>query len=88
MREPYSLDTVFWIASSSKLITSIAAMQCVERGQLRLDDDVTGVLHELKDIQLLNGFDTQGAPVYTDLVGKITLRYENPVFTSAFPNIC
>lgn len=31
-------DTVFWIASCTKLVTSIAFMQLVERGQAELDD--------------------------------------------------
>src|SRR5262249_56308586 len=30
-------DTVFWIASMTKAITTAAAMQLVERGQLHLD---------------------------------------------------
>jgi CubicO group peptidase (beta-lactamase class C family) len=32
-----STDTVFWIASMTKAITSIAAMQLVEQGKLALD---------------------------------------------------
>ena len=30
-------DTVGWIASMTKAITSVAAVQCVERGKLSLD---------------------------------------------------
>ncbi|KAK4503729.1 hypothetical protein PRZ48_004644 [Zasmidium cellare] len=36
--EPMTMDTVFWIASCTKLICTIACMQAVEQGQLRLDD--------------------------------------------------
>jgi CubicO group peptidase (beta-lactamase class C family) len=37
--EPMTADTtVFWIASCTKLITAIAAMQLVEQGKLNLDD--------------------------------------------------
>ncbi|RFU33288.1 hypothetical protein B7463_g3052, partial [Scytalidium lignicola] len=36
--QPMSLDTTFWIASCTKLITSIACMQLVERGTVHLDD--------------------------------------------------
>ena len=32
-----TLDTVFWIASMTKAVTTIAAMQLVEQGKLRLD---------------------------------------------------
>ena len=33
-----TLDTVFWIASCTKLVTSIACMQLVEQGRITLDD--------------------------------------------------
>ncbi|KAF7590861.1 hypothetical protein BBP40_002275 [Aspergillus hancockii] len=36
--EPMTLDSVFWIASCTKLITGIACMQLVEQGKLSLDD--------------------------------------------------
>ncbi len=35
---PMTMDTVFWIASCTKMITGIAAMQLVEQGKLSLDD--------------------------------------------------
>src|SRR5205085_9504591 len=34
---PMTTDTVFWIASMTKAITSMAAMQLVEQGKLMLD---------------------------------------------------
>jgi len=34
---PMTPDTVFWIASMSKLVTIIAALRLVEQGQLDLD---------------------------------------------------
>lgn len=36
--EDMTLDSVFWIASCTKMITGIAAMQLVEQGKLALDD--------------------------------------------------
>lgn len=33
-----TMDTVFWIASCTKMITAIACMQLVEQGALALDD--------------------------------------------------
>ena len=35
-------DTVFWIASMTKAITSTAAMQLVEQGRLALDRPISG----------------------------------------------
>lgn len=46
-------DATFWLASLTKLPVSIAVLQCVERGQITLDEDVSTVLPELKDLQLI-----------------------------------
>src|SRR4051794_831828 len=51
-----STDTVFWIASMTKAITSAAAMQLVEQGKLALDHPIN-VLPELSAPQVLEGFD-------------------------------
>ncbi|HEY0204202.1 MAG TPA: serine hydrolase domain-containing protein, partial [Acetobacteraceae bacterium] len=37
---PMTLDTVFRIASMTKAVTSVAALQLVEQGKLKLDDPV------------------------------------------------
>ena len=36
--ENMSMDSIFWIASCTKMITGIAALQLVEQGKLALDD--------------------------------------------------
>lgn len=38
-------------------MTAIAALQCVERGQFTLDEDVTRLLPELRNIDTLKGFE-------------------------------
>lgn len=50
-----TLDTVFWIASCTKLITSIACMQLVECGTLLLDssEQLELIAPELRDVQVL-----------------------------------
>ena len=64
-----------WIASCTKLMTCIAVMQCVERSLLDLDADVTSVLHELKGLELLTGFDPEtGKPLLRKPNKAITLR--------------
>lgn len=35
---PMTLDTIFYLASCTKLVTVIAALQLVEKGKLHLDD--------------------------------------------------
>ncbi|KAJ6071664.1 hypothetical protein N7499_009678 [Penicillium canescens] len=53
--EPLATDSVFWIASCTKLITGIACMQLVEQGQLSLDDanELERICPELKDVKVL-----------------------------------
>lgn len=68
-------DTVFWIASMTKAITSTAAMQLVEQGKLALDAPVAGVLPELARPQVLEGFDAAGEPRLRPAKGPITLRH-------------
>jgi CubicO group peptidase (beta-lactamase class C family) len=53
--EPMSLDTVFWIASCTKLIAGIACMQLVEQGQISLDkaEEVERLCPELRSVRVL-----------------------------------
>lgn len=69
-----TLDSVFWIASMTKAITSAAAMQLVEQGKLSLDEPVGRLLPDLADPQVLEGFDADGAPILRPAKGAITLR--------------
>lgn len=67
-------DTVLWIASMTKAVTAVAAMQLVERGLLKLDEPAFTLLPELKNIQVLQGFDETGAPRLRRPKSNITLR--------------
>ena len=77
--DPMPIDATMWLASCTKLIGTIAAMQCVERGQLKLDEDVTTILPELKGIQILKGFekglDGEDKPILVPNTKTITLRW-------------
>jgi methyl acetate hydrolase len=68
-------DTVFWIASMTKAITSTAAMQLVEEGRLALDRPIADVLPELAAPQVLEGFDAAGEPRLRPARRPITLRH-------------
>jgi CubicO group peptidase (beta-lactamase class C family) len=70
-----TLDTVGWIASMTKAITSVAAVQCVERGLLDLDAPAARVLPELGKIGVLTGFDAEGMPETRPPKRPITLRH-------------
>jgi len=67
------LDSLCWIASMSKMVTSVAMMQLVERGIVTLDDDVRDYVPELGDLCVLKGFQ-EGRPVTESIEGKITIR--------------
>src|SRR6266567_4010299 len=68
-------DTVFWIASMTKAITSTAAMQLVEQGKLALDQPIAWLLPELAAPQVLEGFDAAGEPRLRPARRAITLRH-------------
>ena len=70
-----STDTVFWIASMTKAITSAAAMQLIEQGKLALDHQIADVLPELSAPQVLEGFDPSGEPKLRPAKRPITLRH-------------
>lgn len=69
--EPMTLDSIFWIASCTKMITGVACMQLVEEGELSLDDasQTEKLCPELKDLQVLQ---PDGKLVAKE--GGITLR--------------
>src|SRR5699024_4948504 len=60
--DPMTEDSVFWIASMTKPLTSTAAMQLVERGSLKLDDPIGKLLSDLASPQVLEGFAADGTP--------------------------
>ena len=72
---PMTADTIFWVASCTKLVTSIAAMQLVEQGKLTLNDPVPPIDTALSAPQVLDGFDANGAPKLRPAKGSITLRH-------------
>jgi CubicO group peptidase (beta-lactamase class C family) len=45
-------DSIFWIASLTKPIATVAAMMLVEEGKIQIDDPVARYLPELKDMQV------------------------------------
>src|SRR5262245_32418622 len=69
-----STDTVFRIASMVKLLTSVAAMQLVERGRLKLDEPAGNVDPMLSAPRILTGFDDKGAPQLREAREHLTLR--------------
>jgi len=67
-------DSVFWIASMTKAITTAAGMQLVEQGRLSLDEPIGRLLPDLAAPQVLEGFDAKGEPKLRPAKRPITLR--------------
>ena len=74
--EAMTLDNVFWLASCTKMVCGIAALQLVEQGNLCLDDadSLERIAPELKNIRILKGFDSNGRPELIEKKTRITLR--------------
>lgn len=73
--DPMTLESVFWIASCTKMIGGIAAMQLVEQGRLALDDadQVEHYCPELKHVKIVKK--VEGGKVETvPKKNRITLR--------------
>ena len=69
-------DSLFRIASMTKAITSVAAMQLVEQGKLQLDAPVSQHLPEFRALQVLEGFASDsGKPILRPASKPVTLRH-------------
>ncbi|KAI1364305.1 beta-lactamase/transpeptidase-like protein [Xylaria arbuscula] len=68
-------DCTMWVASCTKLLTSIACMQCVERGLIGLDDDVRVLLRELQHIDIVKRDSAGQGFSSTKNIRPITLRH-------------
>jgi methyl acetate hydrolase len=71
---PMTADTLFMIASCTKAVTSVAALQLVERGLVDLDAPVGERLPALAAPRVLTGFDAGGAPLTRPATKPVTLR--------------
>ncbi len=67
-------DTIISIASMTKAITSAACMQLVERGDLDLDQCIDAFFPELKQLQVLEGFNEDGSMQLRQAASVPTLR--------------
>lgn len=74
--EAMTLESVFWIASCTKLVAGIAVMQLVENGTLALNDadQVEELCPELKSVRILTSVDDSGKAHFIDKQTRITLK--------------
>jgi methyl acetate hydrolase len=69
------VDSIFAIASMTKAITTTAAMQLVEQGKVKLDEPAGEYLPELKDLQVIAGFDSAGKAQLRPAKRTVTLSH-------------
>ena len=72
---PVHTDSIFAIASMTKAVTTVAALQLVDEGKLGLDEPVSKYLPKLANLDVLEGFDANGKPSLRPAKTLITLRH-------------
>jgi methyl acetate hydrolase len=68
-------DSIFRIASMTKAITTVAALQLVEQGKVQLSDPVARIIPKLEHIEVLDGFDANGNPSLHPARTPVTLQH-------------
>jgi methyl acetate hydrolase len=73
---PVATDSIFAIASMTKAIATVAAMQLVEQGKVKLDEPVSRILPQLDKLEVIEGFDAQtGKPNLRPARTPVTLKH-------------
>ncbi len=71
---PVRVDSIFRIASMTKAVTTVAALQLVEQGKVGLDEPVVRHLPQFEKARVLEGYDASGKPVLRAPKTQPTLR--------------
>lgn len=66
----FTTSTPFIVWSCTKIITSVAALQLVEQGKLKLDDPVEKYVPRVKDNKVLAGWNDDGTPQLVEAKNK------------------
>ncbi|EMD67046.1 hypothetical protein COCSADRAFT_187889 [Bipolaris sorokiniana ND90Pr] len=73
--EPMTISTSGWLASTTKLMTAVAALRLVQENLVGLDADVADILPELREKEILISYDsTTKNATFVPRKKKITLR--------------
>ena len=69
---PMTLDTLFWIASMTKPITSVAVLQLYDQGKIKLEDPVSKYIPQMKGMKVYKGEGLDG-PEFEAATHEITI---------------
>jgi len=72
---PMTPDTVAWIASMTKAITTVALLQLVEEGRVDLDAPAATYAADIGEAALLHDFDAEGRPLTRKPGRPVTVRH-------------
>jgi methyl acetate hydrolase len=72
---PVAADSIFAIASMTKAITTVAALQLVEQGKVKLDEPASTYLPQLGALEVVEGFNADGKPNMRPARIPVTLRH-------------
>jgi len=73
-KTPMARDTLVQIFSMTKPVTGVALMQLWQEGRFKLDDPLARYLPEFANMQVQDGVDVAGAPVFRPAKRQITIR--------------
>ena len=73
-RQVMRLDSIFAIASMTKLVTTIAVLQLVEEGLIDLDSGLEQYLPETINPKIIQGFDQDDNPMFVEAARSPTVR--------------
>lgn len=68
-------DSIFAIASMTKAVTSVAAMQLVEQGKVKLDEPLAKYIPDFAKLQVVDGYDSGGKPQLRPVRTSVTLKH-------------
>ena len=72
---PVTTASIFQIASMTKAVTTVAALQLVEQGKVTLEEPVAKHLPKLEKLDVLEGFDPAGKPILHPARTPVTLKH-------------
>ncbi|KII83304.1 hypothetical protein PLICRDRAFT_47354 [Plicaturopsis crispa FD-325 SS-3] len=73
--KPVTPDTAVFMASCTKLFTSVSALQLVEKGVIALDEPVGKFVPQVDELEILEGFGEDGEAKLRKPKRRITLRH-------------